>query len=248
MSVYANQLAFGAGVMIGTRTDLSGVQTPYRFGVLQDASLDFSADVKELWGQGRYAVALAPGKTKVSVKAKFAEINGAAYNAFYFGATTATTQTLFADSEAGTVPASSTYTVTVSNAASFLQDQGVYYAATGQRLAAGSAAATGVYTVAAGVYTFAVGDASKAVYISYSYSSTSGLQIPISNVKMGSGPSFRMVLAGTFDGRQANYIFNQCQCSKISMPFKQDDWLIEELDFMISADVAGNIGSINVTS
>jgi len=71
---------------------------------LQDAQLDFSADLKELYGQGRYAIALAPGKTKVEIKAKFAGIRGAAFKRFYFGAaTTPATQVLFADSEPGTV-------------------------------------------------------------------------------------------------------------------------------------------------
>jgi hypothetical protein len=53
------------------------------------------------------------------------------------------------------------------------------------------------------------------------------------------------VLLGTFDGRESTYIFNQCQSSKLSLPFKQDDYEISELDFMVAADINGNIGSIN---
>ena len=71
MPLYSDQIGFAAGVMIGTSLTASPA-TPRRFGILQDATLDFSADLKELYGQKRYAIALAPGKTKVSIKAKFA--------------------------------------------------------------------------------------------------------------------------------------------------------------------------------
>jgi len=247
MSQYAEQVGFAAGTLIGTRVDVTG-STPVRFGLLQDAQLDFSADLKQLYGQNRYAMVMAPGKTKVELKAKFAGIRGGLFNSLYFGGTTAATQTLFADSEAGTVPGSVAYTVTVSNSATFLSDQGVFYAATGLPLTkVTTLTAVGQYTVAAGVYTFNLGDANKAIYISYTYSSTSGLQIPISNIKMGVGPSFQIVLSQPFDGRQATYTFNNCMAAKLSLPTKQDDFTINEMDFMIAADVAGNIGTINVS-
>jgi hypothetical protein len=248
MSLYADQIGFAAGVMIGTSLTASP-PTPRRFGILQDATLDFSADVKELYGQNRYAIALAPGKTKVSIKAKFASIRGAMFNDLYFGAASVpATQTLFADSEAGVVPGASVYTVTVSNSATWLTDQGVYYALTGvpfKRVTSGPT--SGQYSVAAGIYTFAVADASVAVYISYTYSSVSGLRIPIANLAMGAGPAFSIILAQPFDGRQVTYQFNNCQASKLSLPTKQDDFTIAEMDFMVAADVSGNIGFINTS-
>jgi hypothetical protein len=247
MSQYADQLMFAAGALVATPIGVSGLVTPCRFGILQDAQVDFSVDLKELYGQKRYAIAMAPGKTKVEIKAKHAGIRGALWNSVYFGATTTATQMLFADNEAGAIPALTTYTVTVANAVTWQADQGVIYAATGlpfTRVA--SAPTVGQYSVAAGIYTFAAADAGLAVYISYTYSSTSGLQIPISNVAMGVGPSFKVVLSSSFDGRQATYTFNQCQSSKLSIPTKQDDFTISEIDFMVAADSAGNIGTINV--
>ena len=80
MSQYAEQVAFGSGTIIATQVGLSGVATPARVGILQDAQIDFSADLKELYGQNRYAIALAAGKTKVEVKAKFAGIRGNLWN------------------------------------------------------------------------------------------------------------------------------------------------------------------------
>jgi len=246
MSLYADQLGFAAGVLIGT--SLAANSTPRRFGILQDATLDFSADLKELYGQKRYAIALAPGKTKVSIKAKFASIRGALFNDIYFGATSTATQTLFADSEAVTIPASTPWSAPVANSATFLADQGVYYALTGMPLRrVASAPSTGTYSLTGGTYTFAAADASLAVYISYTYSSAAGVQIPITNLAMGSGPAFTINLSQPYDGRQALYSFNNCQASKLSLPTKQDDFMIAEIDFMIAADLSGNIGSINTS-
>ncbi len=243
MPLYSDQIGFAAGVMIGTSLTASPA-TPRRFGILQDATLDFSADLKELYGQKRYAIALAPGKTKVSIKAKFASVRGAMFNDMYFGApSTPATQTLFADSEAGTIPASVAYTVTTANSIKFLADQGVYYALTGQPFTRVTTGPTvGQYSIAAGVYTFAAADASVAVYISYTYSSVTGLMIPFTNLAMGAGPAFSIILSQPFDGRQMTYQFNNCQAAKLSLPTKQDDFTIPEMDFMIAADTAGNIG------
>lgn len=247
-SLYADQIGFASGVLIGTSLT-AAVPTPRRFGILQDAQLDFTADLKELYGQKRYAIALAPGKTKVELKAKFAAIRGALFNDIYFGAaSTPATQVLFADSESGSIPGSSTYIVTVSNSANFLTDQGVFYATTGAQLTrVASGPTAGQYSMSAGVYTFAAADASKVVFISYTYSSTSGLQIPISNLAMGAGPAFSIVLSQPFDGRSATYTFNNCQAAKLSIPMKQDDFTINEIDFMIAADASGNIGVINTS-
>lgn len=249
MSQYADQIGFAAGTLIATPIGASGVITPVKFGILQDVQFDMSADLKELYGQKRYAIALAPGKTKIEIKAKFAKMSGALFNSLYFGATSAATQTLFQDSEADTVPAATTYTVTVANAAKFLADQGVFYQATGQQLTqVSTVTASGQYSVntATGVYTFYSGDASAPVYISYTYSSTGGIQIPITNVAMGTGPSFSIMLSQAFDGRQGNIVLYQCQASKLSIPTKQDDFTIYELDFMVAANAAGNIGSFNM--
>jgi hypothetical protein len=249
MSVYSNQIGFAAGALVATQVGASGAVTPQRFGILQDVSLDFTADLKELYGQKRYAIALAPGKTKVEIKAKFAAIAGQLFNQLYFGATTTATASIFADSEAQTIPGSSTYTVTASNGSTFLTDEGVYYQLAGTPLTkVATLTAAGQYippTGSPGVYTFYSADASLGVYLSYLYSTAAGVQIPIANPNMGVGPSFKVVLSQPFDGRDAVFVFNQCQASKLSFPTKQDDFTIMELDFMVAADINGNIGTIN---
>jgi hypothetical protein len=251
MSLYAQQLGFAAGTLIATQLNpATGIATPVKFGILQDCSLDLSADMKELYGQNRYAIALAPGKTKVELKAKFAQISGLLFNATFFGVTETTTQTLFADSEPATLPATPPCTVTALNGAKLIADEGVFYQATGLPLAAASVlgAAAGVYTqpgAGVGTYGFDSLDAGAAVMLNYLYSSTVGQQISITNPKMGVGPAFSVVLSQPFDGRQVTYTFPLCQASKLSFPTKQDDFTILEIDFQVAANAAGLIGTIN---
>jgi len=105
MSQYAEQIGFAAGTLVGWRVDVLPNLAPVRFGIIQDVQLDFGADLKELYGQSRYAIALGAGKTKVEIKAKFAGIRGRLFNDLYFGATSTTAQILLVDNEAQQVPA-----------------------------------------------------------------------------------------------------------------------------------------------
>jgi hypothetical protein len=239
------QFGFGGGTLYGLRTDISGAQ-PVKFGALQDVQLDFSGDLKELYGQGQFALAIARGKTKIELKAKFAQINGLIFNQLYFGQTLSTGQALVAESELGSIPSSSTYTVTAANSTAWTRDLGVFYAATGLPLApVADAPAVGQYSVAAGVYTFAAADKGLAVLLNYEYAATaSGSSIALANPRMGTTPSFAAVFSQSFNGKQATFQLNNCTSSKLSFPSKQDDWTIGEIDFQVAADAAGTIGTI----
>src|SRR5512133_3412206 len=119
-----SQYAFGSGVLIGVRTDVAN-PTPAPFGVLQEASVDFSFNTKELYGQKQFPVAVARGMGKVSGKAKYANINGRVWNDLFFNASMATGERRMATGESGTVP-TTPYQITVSNGATFLSDLGVW--------------------------------------------------------------------------------------------------------------------------
>src|SRR5882757_9283783 len=156
------QLAFGAGALWGNRTDVTGGGIgPDQFGILQDVQIDFDWTTKELWGQFQFPVDIARGQGKVTGKAQFARIFGAIYGDLFFGQTPATGKLTVSQNEAGSVPASTTYTVTVANAATYVDDLGLYYAATGGRFKrVSSPAAAGEYSVntSTGVYTFSASD------------------------------------------------------------------------------------------
>src|SRR6266403_6044065 len=97
------EVGFGSGLMYSTRTDINN-PTPRRLGIMQDINISFSGDPKELFGQYQYPVDVARGKTKISGKAKFAQIQINMWNDFFFGQTVTAGQNLTAFNEAKTVP------------------------------------------------------------------------------------------------------------------------------------------------
>ena len=241
------QFAFGSGALYALRTDIAP-STPLRFGALQDIQVDFSSDLKELYGQGQYALALARGKAKIEGKAKFAQINGTIFNNLYFGQTLNTAQLVVVQSEAGAVPGGGG-TISAVHASAFQTDLGVVYAATGAPLTKVAASpALGQYTVTSGgSYGFAAGDAGAAVLLNYAYLATTGTEIAITNLPMGQAPMFQAVFTEQFNGKQLTLQLNACVAAKLSLPTKMDDWSIPELDFQAQADAAGNIGSLSLS-
>ena len=130
---------------------------------------------------------------------------------------------------------------------SFVADLGVAYAATGTMLTlVASAPAVGQYTVnsGTGVYTFSAGDANAALLFTYSYTTTAGTTLSLTNQLMGSAPTFSLVLNEQYQGKLLNLQLNSVIAPKLSLAFKNEDFMIPEFDFQAAADAAGNIGNI----
>ncbi|MGD0826562.1 MAG: hypothetical protein ABSA09_00540 [Desulfobaccales bacterium] len=243
------QFFFGAGTLYGLTT-ATPTPTPVKFGTLQDVSVEFSADVKELYGANQFPAHIGRGKNKITCKAKLGQIQGAMLNNLYFGLPLSTGELLSAQKEAHNIPASTPFTVTVANTTAFAQDLGVVYAATGAPLTQVPSAPTmGQYSVGAGgVYTFAAADEGAAILIDYLYNSpTTGGTIAISNQPMGLTPTFKAVLTGVTGGYTMTLVLNQCISSKLTLPTKNEDHLIVEFDFSAMADQNDNIGTLTMT-
>lgn len=319
------QYIFGTGQLFGMPV---GGGAPLKFGALQDVSVDISADIKQLYGQNQFPLAVARGKVKIEGKAMTGEVNPDLYNALFFGQTTSTGAKIPIFSEAQTIPAvgaggSSTAIVqaggiatatfaaphgfsvdediTVSGASAagynvagvpvlsvpsattltyavpsatatpatvqgaftgsnkirvanggalFTMDLGVINAMTGVALTqVSSGPTTGQYAVSAtGDYTFAVADVGIDVLISYIFTDpTQGGTINISNELMGVAPTWQMVLTETFDDKTFVLVLYSCTSSKFSLPFKQDDFEVTELDFQAQSNDAGLIGYISAS-
>ena len=234
--------SFGSGVLLGTRTDIANA-TPVNFGLVQEVQLDLQFTAKELYGQYQFPVAIARGQGKASGKAKMAQVSGLAFNNLFFGGTLSSGQLATSYAEAGTVPASTPYTVSVVNAGAWQDDYGAVYAATGLPLTkVASSPAAGQYSVAAGVYTFNSSDAGKAALISYTYTvSGSGQEMTLANPLLGATPTFQAQLYTSFQGKPCNVKLFNCVSSKLSFATKLEDFTIPELDFSIFANAAGNV-------
>lgn len=248
------QVGFGAGILWGTPlTDANGATvvnpTPVQFGALQDVSIDFQADIKQLFGSNAYPLVVARGKSKISGKAKAAQVNGALLNSIYFGyvPTSGIMADVF-DTTGAVIPATPfQVTVTPPNSGTFFTDLGVRNSAAVPLTRVASAPATGQYAVSAGVYTFAAADVGNTIYISYRYTATSTVaqKITLTNVVMGAAPTFRCDLSVPYGGKTLTLVLLNCVANKLTLATKLDDFTIPEFDFEAFADSSGTqIGTL----
>jgi hypothetical protein len=239
---------FGSGLMFGKQPG----GTPVCFGALQGVDLDFDYTNKKLYGQEIFPEAIGRGEGKLTAKAKFGRVSGNLYNSLFFGQSLTSGMTEIAYKETHSVPASSTYTITTTNAAHYVDDLGVIYADTGLPLTlVGSLTAAGQYMVdtATGIYTFDASDASADVLISYTYTVTTGYQIAVGNTLQGLAPQFQVYLSepdpsGT--GGQTGILY-ACVASKLSIPTKMADFGITELDIDCQADASDRVALLGMS-
>lgn len=242
-------LQFGTGVLFGVPTagNLPTNPTPFKFGVLQEVSVDFKSDLKKLYGQDQFPVAKARGKIEVALKGKLALLDPNMINQLYFAQAATTGINITALDEAASIPATpGPYTVTVAHSANFITDYGVVYSATGQQfLKVASSPAAGEYSVAAGVYTFAAADQATAVLITYTYSAASeGTTITLSNQLMGYAPELKLLLFNNFRTKVFSMELNSVTLGSLSIPTKQEDFWISDFDGDAGVDSSGTLGKI----
>lgn len=244
------QFAFGAGTLFGIPlTDAAGAAianpTPIQFGKLQEVSIDISGDVKELWGQNQFPIAIGRGKVKIAGKAKVAQIFGAQFNSLFFGQTMANGILADVYDTTGAAIPGTPYqiTPTVPSSGTWTVDLGVVNSNGVPMTRVASAPATGQYSVAAGVYTFAAADTGQTVFISYQYtaSSTAAKKSTVVNVAMGYAPTFRCDLQESYNGKLFSLTLFSCTATKLGIASKLDDFWIPELDFSAFADASGNV-------
>jgi hypothetical protein len=244
---------FGSGVVWGTPLldafgNSNATPTPVLLGVLQDISVDFSGDLKELYGQNQAPVAIARGKMKITGKAKWAQVSMSAIASLYFGqaVTTALVSDVY-DMTGATIPATPfTITPTVPSSGTWSFDLGVRDTAGNNYTRVASGPTTGQYSVTAGAYLFAAADTGKTVFISFQYTATSTTAKTslIANLPMGYAPTFRTDFFNGFHGNAQTMTLFNCVASKFSLATKLDDFVTQELDFGAFADSAGRLVNI----
>ncbi|QAY96708.1 hypothetical protein CWB41_14010 [Methylovirgula ligni] len=228
--------------------------TPVEFGLLQGVKIDHSFTEKDLYGTNQHRIFGARGTAKFTFSAEVAKISAKLFGELYFGISPVAGQLALQASEAHSVPAETTYTVTATppGSGTFDADQGVIYAAganVGQALTpVASSPTAGEYTVnvGTGVYTFAAADASAAVAITYLYTTSStGQKIAITNEEQGTTPTFSVIVRGRDPdtGLFNTVVANKCSSTKLSMALKQNDWAIPSFDIGAMDDGTGTIAT-----
>jgi hypothetical protein len=242
------QSVFGAGFLFGIPSGANS--TPVMFGAVQDTSVDFSFDLKPLYGQNQFALEQARGKGKIDIKSQVGRFDPNLFNQIYFGQTISTGEVLNSISESATIPATP-FTVTAANGATFKTDLGVFSTSLGRFLTrVASGPATGQYSVntTTGVYTFAAADTGGVVRLNYTYASTStGSSLAGANPVMGSSPVFALQLVNSYRSKSISLNFGAVQSSKLSLPMKLDDFTLPSLDMSAQDDGTGNVFSWTMT-
>ena len=237
-------LQFGSGVALAAPQPGSGNPapdpTPLGIGVLQNIKMTLGADIKSLYGIGQWAVDTAIGKRTIKGSFEFAQISNLLMSQLFFGDASApgTVITTTYPGEAHSVPASSTYTITVTNEAlTPLVDYGVTYADTGIALInIGSASLTGAgqYKVdlSSGVYTFDSADASAAVLINYSWTPASGgSTLTAESHPMGYGPLIALNLVFPYEGGGIGFYLPNVRLGKLDVATKLEDYTMYTTDY-----------------
>jgi len=260
------QYVFGSGVLYATPlTDFNGAAitnpTPVKLAASQDISVDLSFDTKQLYGQNQFPLAVGRGKGKVSIKAKFAQVNGRTLNSIFLGQTLAAGQVqIYTDITSGTAIPTTPFTITptVPSSGVWAADLGVTVAALGTNTAlsvgsiltrVASAPTTGQYSVAAGVYTFSTADnaAGMKVNINYQYTvAATGQKSTVVNALLGSIPTFQTDIVVPYNGQQVTFSFPNCAAGKFSIATKLDDFAIPSLDIDAFANAAGTVFSYSL--
>lgn len=248
------QLSFGVGALWGNRTDVTGSGIgPDQFAILQDCSIEFSWEIKELYSQYQFAVDIARGKGKITGKSKAARVFGAIYGDLFFGTTPAAGMTTVSENEAGTIGATP-YQITVAQAATFVDDLGVYRVSDQARFKrVTSPSNTLEYSVnlATGVYTFASVDTTIPVSLSYVYTLTTGKKIDLTNQFMGYTPTFTAtfytIRSGAIVSGALALRLNACTASRLSIPTRLDDYTMLEFDFSAFSNAAGSCGTLSTS-
>ena len=70
------------------------------------------------------------------------------------------------------------------------------------------------------------------------------MTIALANQFMGYAPQFQALLFNTFQNQLFGIQLNSCIIGTFSIPTKQEDFWISDLEFEASCDQAGNLGAM----
>lgn len=248
---------FGAGYIYGIQTVAPGgvpnsLLLPGQFATIQDASVDITKTVKELRGNLEDPEDIADASRKITGKITSGRVSLQLINNLIFAEaggtnfTSGTVETI--NNEQDTVD-DATYSVQVTNYATFESDLGVRYFGTRLTLKPILYVASPLPTPtqgeyycdpATGTYTFNSADADVKVLISYRYTvAGSGHTLVVNNLIMGSSrPGFSALFMNPYDGDQEILLY-YCKCTKLSFAIKNEDYTKMDIEFMAAANESG---------
>lgn len=242
-------IQFGTGVLIATPNvgQLAANPGPRQFPILQEVSVEFKGDVKELYGMDQIAEAVARGKIKISGKGKIIVPSPDILSQLFFGLPTSSgmNRPVFNESHA-TAASVAPSEVTAAT------DLGVINGGNGLPMIKVTSGSPTVgqykftpYNLTGPVdasYAFNASETAPTVLLNYEWPDTLGTSLEITSQLMGVSPQVQMVLFNTFRNKQFALQLNSCVLGSFSIPTKQEDFWLSDFDFMASKDDAGVVG------
>jgi hypothetical protein len=210
--------------------------------------VDFSFNLKELYGQSQFPLVVARGQGKIEGKAKFANLNGAMLNDIFFGRRTRR-EDPDVIGEAATIP-TTPFQVTVANGATFKEDLGVTYAATGVPLTrVPSAPATGQYSVSTRRACTRSPRPTSAWRMLFDYAYTArdpATPRRSTTCSPGTAPTFGISLPMKYNGKS---MYLRLNAALVEAHARHEDRGLPgaEFDFKAFADAANVIGTLSMT-
>ena len=237
---------FGVGALFAKFRDGTSVE----FGTLQDTSLDFSFDKKELYGRKQYPVHVARGKGKIEGKSTYADIKAANLNAI-LGGTVTTGQLKVAEPVTAAIPSSTPFTLTITPpTAGTLNALLAVYDCSGDTKVpmklTSDTPTTGQYKFVSTTktLTFAEADAGKKIQYQYDYTLATGKTLTLTNNMMGTAPTFEVEVYTVLDGKSVCLVLNKCTSEKLTLNLKNEDYTIPDFSFSAFANASDEIGKL----
>jgi hypothetical protein len=244
------QIPFDTGTLIGKRLDLPG-QPPSLLGILSGVTLTFERKIfTTTGGMAGAAIAAASGEMTVKGNAKFARLQATSIGNMFFGPNTlqmpGNLQMTVGENQ--TVPLGSSLEITVNQAATFIEDLGVFYAETGAALTPvsnGDPGPTEYQSLPGGIYLFNDHDEGTAVTIYYTYTTSTGQQLIIADAGGGAMPFFQVFLRQPDSALGLGFDvvtkLTNCFSSKLALPFTTQRYSIADFEFQAMLDPTNTI-------
>ena len=215
----------------------SAIATPRDLLTIQETSFDFKGDIKNLMGEGQFAVDSAVGSIEISMKCKNGQLNPTTFADIYFGKSIAQNGEMYVKAEPITVAAG---TATLAGGALSAQDLGVYNSVTGlQYTRVANAPAAGQYVWGAnGVLTFNVSENAQVLLASYIKTDNTTMQSFTANNELA---GTTVTLEAFFhkkmrDGRQFNMHFYNVIIPSLNFAYKINDYTMPDFTMQAFAD------------
>jgi hypothetical protein len=235
------QVNFGVGFMTFVPPSTATDPTPVPISTLQEVSLDIAIETKELIGNKSFPVDIAKGAGKITGKAKNAQIRASQFATVLGGSTIATGKTYGVFEQSTGVIAGASYDTLA--AANFVQNLGVLDENGKVMKLVTGAPAAGEYQVSGvGVYTFNAAANGKTYKVSYTIKNAAvGKTVKLTNQLMGAGTTFEMHLQNSYNGGTFGIRLYAVNVPKIALAFKNTDHTMQDVEFDVFANAAGDI-------